>query len=103
MWLKGDLVKMIRTVADINHDMTSANAFFNFSGHTEGVGISIYPLGWEHDSKFYFVWNGYNDKDGMNLKMTVKAGNVVPMECEIHYDTIDEMLKAIREVGKEGT
>lgn len=96
MITKTDLQKMIRVVADINHDMTPRTAFFMFSGHIEGASIQVYPAGWKTSHSVYTSFDIVNNADLQYMHKTVENGEILKEPVE--YMTLDDVLKAVKEV-----
>lgn len=96
MITKTDLQKMIRVVADINHDMTPRTAFFMFSGHIEGASIQIYPNGWKNNHGLYTSFEIVNSTDLQYLRKTVENGKI--LKHPVEYKTLADVLEAVKEV-----
>lgn len=89
-------------VMRINHDMTPCNALYNYSGHVEVISISLYPHGFSKDSDrwYNFTFHTVSGKD--EGYASVWDGEYMSYDEEPKYDTLDEMLEAIKTVAKEG-
>ena len=87
------IAEALNTVLEIDHDDTKATAFFQYSGHTKGIYITVYPNGWEgHEDegvRFYF----YEDLGFFASMNKTEDGN------QKDYETFVDMMDAVRKAA----
>lgn len=87
------IAEALNTVLEIDHDDTKATAFFQYSGRTKGIYITVYPNGWEgHEDegvRFYF----YEDLGFFASMNKTEGGN------QKDYETFVDMMDAVRKAA----
>ena len=98
MFTKAQIAEALNTVLEINEDETSRVAFFGYAGHTQGLQIDVYPLGWDSSDKskdYHISYLDYADMDHYEGKTYRGKRNT---EFVI-YNSFNEMMEAVRKVG----
>ena len=86
------IAEALNTVLEIDHDDTKATAFFQYSGHTKGISITVFPDGWkQNDSGIRFYC--YED---IGFFSCVEGGK---LDKQHDYETFVEMMDAVRKAA----
>lgn len=94
MFNNAQIAEALNTVLEINNDDTPRIAFFGYAGHTTGIQIDVYPLGWDEKPADYYSYRDYADID--LLEKTIHHGK---KSTQIRFDNFEQLLDDVRKVG----
>ena len=98
MFTNAQIAEALNTVLEINEDDTQRIAFFGYAGHTQGLQVDVYPIGWDSKDKskdYHITFRDYADMDHYEGNTYRGKRNTETVK----YANFTQMLEAIRKVG----